>query len=492
MIELRAYLESLDDAADEGERRRRISAEDEQKLRNLVDALKPGGLQDRLAVALATDYWRAKAFDSTSPWRIEAREFAAELVQNPLEFAAVQDRLMSPTLSVGHEFGLELGGQDLDGVLLDAMLGTALDRPLSKFSLGYVKGLTDKTSVHADRIGQFLNDAEEQAPLLAFYLAPNAGEDRHALERMLRLVDAGRIPAVHLGMLVNGLQGRRLDDEEFEQVLQRLVTSTEREDAEAAVGGMRLLHLRLADHTAGVDRDEKLRQGHLASFAWRLVEAMATAADGESSAWSEIFEDLAPTDPARAATVAVNALASGNRSFRSAATQVLINVADADPDRVMVELGRVMLDPRLEFSFSLHSHAKVFESLPSPVVEAWLAGSGRDGAVALAWHLPLPYLSAGGQAEVPALTESVLNRFGQDREIFDRFCRASISDTRYGAEELGEGLKRRRAVAKQAQVFETHFNPVIRGWARAIRERVNEYERRVAVTGQEDKERRFK
>lgn len=490
VIELKTYLESLGDAPEET-RRRSITTDDEQALRNLLDAVQPDSIQSRLAVILGVDYWQAKVFEGTSPWRTEVRMLADELIRIPTEWAIAIDQLTSPSSSNAYEFGLELGGRDIDGHLLDTVLDTALIRPLSNFTLGYVKGLTNRTTEHAGRIGQLLHDAEESAPLLAFYVAANAEKGPRALERMLRLVDTGRVPAAHLSTLARGLEERRLEDAEFAAVLARLATAADNNDADAATWGLRLLHLRLQD-LPKVARLDDSSHGPLAEQTWRLVEATATAKQLGSGFWPEVFGTIAPADPERAAKVAADALGSGNVSLRPVASELLITLAETQPQHVIEQLGRVMLDPELAFSFTLHSHADVFAALPLTVIEEWLRASGSEGAIALAWHLPRPYSDADGRSMVPPLTELVLSRFGQEPEVVARLCQATISESRFEMEELYEGLAKRRSLAQEVAAFEAHPNAWVRAWARAVLQAVEDHERWVIDHQQESEERRLR
>lgn len=490
VIELRTYLESLEDLEDKREWRRLISEEDEQELRNLILASAPVAVQERLGILLESDFWQSLILEADSSWRLEARAIAAKLLQNPMEFEAAQQLLFSTSLMTVQEFGRELGGQDLDGAFLEAALNAAFDQPPASFTIGYIQGLAEKTSKHSDRIERFLADADEQAPLLAFQLAYTI--EGLALERMLRLVDQDQVPALHLRMLAHGLNGRRLTDEEREQILERLATAAERQEPEAAYWGVVLLHRWLPAKADAIEREKMLRRERLANVTWRLIEADMSSEQRPPGLWSDILRDMAAIDPTRAARSAANALCTGNGSLRSVASEVLIALVDSEPELVMAELGRVMLDPEQAFSATVHSHSSVIEALPHAVMERWLEANGREGAIALAWHVPRPFVAPRGQAEIPRLTEIVLARFGQDEEVFDAFCRASVSESRFVVEMSGEGLARRRHVAEQVQVFEAHPNERIRAWAREVQRRVDDYERWMSDSRLEDDEHRFR
>lgn len=490
VIELNDYLDWFDEAENESTRRGDLSSEDEERLRQLLDEFKPSDIQGRLSLLLSVDYWQAKVLVPGSQWRAEAQAIAIELIQRPSDFANAMDRLFSISTDNVYELALELGRQDTGAALLSAILDASLSRPISYFSQGYIKGLNDTSAAYASRIVQFLDEAEQRDPIIAFYHAPYGEQCSNALDRMIRLVDKGRVPAFHLSKLVNWAMRCQLNEADLERLLDQFVTAAEQGDGSAATSGLKLLSLQA--HADGVAFTGMLSRGRFASLVWRIVEAMSTSMFSSDHSWIKVFGTIAPTDSERAAKVAANVLASGNSTFIPVASEVLAELAEKDSEIVMQELGRVILDLEAGFRFSLYSHADVLGKIFLPVVGAWLARNGREGAKALAGHLPHPFLDASGQPKVPTLTESVLNEYGQDKEVLDRFCEAPISGSRIEVEELYEGLAKRKARANEAQAFNTHPNEYIRAWAHGVQEAVARHEEWVHNVQRDSEERRFR
>jgi hypothetical protein len=130
------------------------------------------------------------------------------------------------------------------------------------------------------------------------------------------------------------------------------------------------------------------------------------------------------------------------------------------PIAVMEALGRRLTEDESKNQFFLRKFS-FLSTIPFDVARAWLEEVGVVGARAIARHLPPPYLTKTGQAEVPPLTEYVLTHFEDDPRTFSEFVAGVHSFQGY----RGSYSAARQKEADEAKAFLNHRSKRVREWA---------------------------
>jgi hypothetical protein len=181
----------------------------------------------------------------------------------------------------------------------------------------------------------------------------------------------------------------------------------------------------------------------------------------ESYAWNELLEYLGAIDVKEAVRLAVLALLHDNLQLRMYAQTYLVSVAPREPNAIMERLGEAFLDIGTGWRLTVVSLRTLLDALPVKVVEQWLGAHGRPAAIALARHLPVPYIDKADKPIVPELTCYVLERFADDDQVFQEFCYGVHSGKLY----TGDIAAQHEHEAEVARRFLDHPQQRIREWA---------------------------
>jgi hypothetical protein len=202
---------------------------------------------------------------------------------------------------------------------------------------------------------------------------------------------------------------------------------------------------------------------------WRLIRSLIQQAIPEQTMdvyhWSNLLRAASAIEPALAVSKCIEALLEGLYVSEQAA-DILATIARAEPELVMAELGRVVLDEESGWKLQMRGITGLLCALPADTVLAWLNQHGAVAARKIASSLPRPFLSAEGEPKLPALTEKTLERFGNDEKVKQRF--AMRADFRsYSGNIVGQHLEE----AKFAEKFLNYPIEAVRFWAQTERER---------------------
>jgi hypothetical protein len=192
-----------------------------------------------------------------------------------------------------------------------------------------------------------------------------------------------------------------------------------------------------------------------------VLEVALPVVGQETHAWRQLLEDLQTVGPESAVRLAVRALAGDDFQLAEQVQSDLVGLAPRDPERVMRLFGEGLLDPALGWRLAAHRLRGLVNALPPEVGMRWLQGHGRPAAVALARHLPPPFIGPSGEPTVPALTAYVLDRFAEDERVFDEFCAGMHSGQTY----VGDIAAQHEREAEVARRFLDHDLPRVRDWA---------------------------
>jgi hypothetical protein len=430
-----------------------------RQVRQWQRALIPKDFHGRLASVIGKEPWHHRVTGGESEWLTEVIQIAEQLVKDRELFARNIDWLCSEEAKSAVTLGVELGKLDSDANYSERILIACGQSGNSALGRGYVAGLLEQHPRHLEGLNRLFDELEEQSPRVAFEMCLVGGQRTHAIQRVLRLVDKGRLDVACLDVFSTGVEGRPLNDTELCDVLKRFIDASMKGNEQAVRRAISFLGLRLGSlkNDAGVafssDQSRKL--------AWKIIEAAASSKNVEPHWWSGVLEALSHTEPARAARIASLTLAE-NFVLSGAAEGILAKIARANAQIVMDELGQVVLHPKLGIYFFVGLHRGIINALPVEVVKNWLSKAGVEGARRLARHLPVPFLDPNGQPIVPPLTEFVLTRFENDDRTFHEFCAGVGSFRSY----VGPMAPQKEGEAEVARKFLSHPLRRIREWAR--------------------------
>jgi hypothetical protein len=193
----------------------------------------------------------------------------------------------------------------------------------------------------------------------------------------------------------------------------------------------------------------------------RALELTLAAVGWEPNFWVQLAEDLAAVDPNAGVRLLANALVSRDYNTRDLAEESLVGLADSFPSTVMEALGESALSPVSGWVFRIEKFSRLLAAVPEGVVRAWLERAGKQGARALARHLPPPALTEEGEPLVPPLTEFVLSRFEDDDEVFREF----LAGTHAGQPYTGDIPAHHEEEAETARRFLGHPLRRVQAWA---------------------------
>src|SRR5262249_8637809 len=154
-----------------------------------------------------------------------------------------------------------------------------------------------------------------------------------------------------------------------------------------------------------------------------LPEVLVTlpTASNDGYAWVELVEMMAESNAEAAIRLAVTAAASDDLSLAHQASNMLIRLGAQHPEQVMDLVGEALLDPSTGWRLDMHSLRNLVAALPASTVKKWCDVHGRPAVLALAHHLPAPYLDNNAIPTVPEITAYVLDRYGDDEQVCRQF-----------------------------------------------------------------------
>ena len=492
--ELSAVIDDVkaEETGSESREGSRLPPEQLAALESLMGEVSPTDLGSKLHLLLSQPAWKVHAYEEGSRWRAEAKDVASAVVMADhnfiLEVARRGGAVDSDTSSI---FGSILGDLDTNSRALVTVLEAIRESGSSALALGYVNGQVRRNTASLETVIDLVNDVNHSEPEVALQVILSAPGFPDAVERIADLVDQGLIPANRLKHLEYRIWDRKLSNEEIGRVLDQLAVEVRRGDSSASELGISMLrtYLRIV---APKDRGDALViPVDMLEHAWLFAETIDLETSGESADWAETLSSLARIDPERSIPIAARALAAGISSYLESASSALFEAAQIDPNRVMHELGSMMLDSDRSFLFSLHSHVAVIEALPSEIVLGWL-DQYPEQAFQLGFHLPQPFLAPDKVPIVPELTEQVLAKYGHIDELVTALARASFSRTRVQAVDVDVMAERHRKVADLARNFRSNSVEGVRRWASRVAQIANYELDWHQLRQQEDEERRVR
>lgn len=416
-------------------------------------------LHERLVSFVGRPGFSSARHHNEEAWLSQIETAASELVTTPTALVDELPWLLSGTVPSAGELGEYVGRKDAKASHLETILSAAAPSPHRAFARGYVIGLLSEHPEHAPTLNELLDTLELFYPDAVAEFALSAVSMANALERVLRLYDAGKLPVAFLHVR-NFFVREGIVPEGMLQLLQRLVVAAQNGDATALWVGLDSLHFRMPYDTKGEVLPIFEASPAIVDSAWRLLQLSATVKVGRIEHWDTIAIHLGLIDPLRAARFACSMLFNHEIATSRECERVLVSIAKHHPSEVMQALGEVMLDKKRGMYFYIGKYRDLFRAIPDDVIKLWLEQHGVEGARKIARHLPKPSV-AGERPVVPPLTEWVLTRFENDDKTFHEFCMGVHSFQLYG----GDIAAQLETEARWAQRFLEHPVRRIREWA---------------------------
>ncbi len=433
----------------------------ERQVREWYQALVPQDLHGRLVGLIGQDSLHQQLQGDRDAWQQAVAELAAEMLASPRALARELPWLCSPEARSTFHLGQAIGARDREGVLLERMLRDVPVAGGTPLARGYLDGLRRHQPQLLTRANEQIDRLEESAPRLAYEVLWSAGDQVRQFERILRMVDSGRIPPECLRGLEHGIGDRPLTPEELRQALARLRRAVQDGNAGAAHAAVHLLYSFLHRDRRASAMERLRAQPVLLEELEAVLRLVLDAGGREPTFWMRLLEDLSEIEGDRAVSFAVRALASGDYNMRALAQQHLIGLARAHPHTVLQEVGAALLSPSAGWQLSLEDLSPLLREIPVSAVREWLESTGLAGARVLARQLEPPQLDEEGRPVVPELTALVLERFGDDDQVFREFAASTRSGRTYSGDITAEFEQE----AETARRFLGHPLPGVRRWA---------------------------
>lgn len=435
------------------------SAHDVESVRQWRTELAGTSLHDRLVVLVGRQGFSTARYEDEAGWQQQLDAVAAELLADPAALTTELPYLMGGSVAAAGELGAYLGRRDAKASVCDTLLTAALPGPHRALARGYLFGLMSEHPAHSPMLNAWLNARESVDPEAVAEFALSAGPLEHALQRVLRLYDAGRLPVGYLHER-NFAVREPIGPEGLSQLLQRLAVAAERGEVTAVRVGLDSLSMRVPYRA---DKGVLALLGEhpdIVKHTWSLLEAGARLESARLDRWDSITLHLGRLDPLRAARFTCSMMFEHHASYRDEGERVLKDIAGHSPEEVMQAIGESILDRKRGIAFYVGKHRPLFEAIPVDVVTRWLEKHGVEAARKVARHLPVPYLN-GTQPVVPPLTAWVLSTFEGDDRTFREFCLGVHSLQWY----VGDIAAQHEAEAEVARRFLDHELRRIREWA---------------------------
>ncbi|HLL00982.1 MAG TPA: hypothetical protein VK539_10370 [Myxococcaceae bacterium] len=435
------------------------SSEDMDGARQWRAELAGTSLHDRLVVLVGRQGFSTARYADEVGWQQRLDAVATELLAHPTVLKAELPWLLGGSVSAAGELGAYLGRRDAKASVFEALLTAALPGPHRALARGYLFGLMSEHPAHSQMLNEWLDARESSDPEAVAEFALSAGPPAHALKRVLRLYDVGRLPVGYLHER-NFAVREPIGSEEFSQLLQRLAVAAESGDVTAVRVGLDSLAMRVP-YNADKEMSTLLAEHpDIVKHTWSLLDAGTRLESASLDYWDRIALHLGRLDPLRATRFTCSMLFENPALYRDEGVRVLKDIASHAPEKAMQALGESILDTNRSVAFYVGRHRPLFEAIPMDVVTRWLEKHGVEAARKVARHLPVPYLN-GTQPVVPPLTAWVLSTFEEDDRTFREFCLGVHSFQWYH----GDIAAQHEAEAEVARRFLDHPLRRIREWA---------------------------
>ena len=455
------HSDGADAEATAGSGSRVVSKELEAKVRDWARSLVPCDLHSRLVSVIGQDPWRQHLDGDPEAWRRATETLALQLVGSTTDFAAELMWLSSAEARSAFNFGQALARHDGNGVLLASMV---LDIPKTgglALARGYVEQISAARSDLHQQLNLALDQLQLEAPRAAYAVLLAAGEEVHKVERVFAIVDRGGIEPELLQGLEYGVRGKPIEEGDLLGAISRLLRAMDEGNERAAAAAVHLAYMWLSsrDWASGATLTEV--SAPLREALRGLLERTLAGGGRQPTFWVDLADRLVAIDTDAGLAVLGKALTTRDPSTKDQAERSLGKLAACSPEKVMDTIGDALLGPGGGTVFCTESFAALRDAVPDSVVLEWVERHGIPAACAIAEYLPLPLENELGEVVVPHLTETILDRYGDDQRVFHAFVAGTNRGQWYGG-DIASAFDRETRVARS---LTTHRLRRVREWA---------------------------
>ena len=424
--------------------------------------LVPRDIHARVVAAVGQEMMGHYGEGGDAPWNIELNAIAQELLKDRSLLRENLEWLCSDEARAASAFGAALGKLDKEAQLIETVMNGIGEHHSTTFAVGYLGGLLSASPARASTVNTLIDSLVERSPRDAFQFITAGGDLVHAFERVTKLVRDGRLGVEYLRAFDVGMgdgQGRwrQLTAVETLSVLKLYAAANAQNNERALDASVHFLWSQTMP-TSGRDPGEIFGNPAMARLARKIFFA---SAETGGYYWREAITKMLPFDSTFVIETCARSMLEGNVIAEREAQTALAAAAPEYAMPVLQALTPYIHSKKTKWKFQILKFGELVRKLPGPIVGNWLDKVGVDGAIALARSLPAPYLDDKQTPVVPEPTLTVLQRFGNNKDIFNSFCTGLHSFQTYSGDIAAQHM-REAAVAK---AFLNHDMDIIRRWA---------------------------
>jgi DNA-directed RNA polymerase subunit F len=372
------------------------------------------------------------------------RDLAQEGLQNGISESEIT-WLASPEAENVWEFGYRLGQLDDRQIFLEAIEAKSPDTVNAMLLASYING---RANVEGDEFREkFLDQLAESRPLLAFACTWRGTPSRLGLDRVLRLVDSGRIPPESLGYLAYASWTHPLSVEDVSRLVKAMIDSGTPKVRDAASSILMGLSSR---HPASVEKTE--------ASIWRLVEIQPDRS--WEWQWGQLVVRIVNRDPKRVVRIVKTFFE--NEHFvpiQSDEAMKALQIATArDPEAAWEVIGDAMLkEDEVSMRLVISLTKWYGELIPTNMLISWAKNNQPRGP----WIVSRIIVVHG--SPMPERARALLLAFPSDNQVKSQFAASLQTGASVGplSGRIGNDLT-------IAESWTQDPNPGIQSWARQL------------------------
>lgn len=435
-----------------------LEAEQLERLDKLLEELAGRSFGERLrrwAGQGSFADWEEAEKNGGRAQRQAMEELVSDALRDPDILRAELDWLFSDAAVNGWRFARELGVADEQNLWLDEFLDRAKTGRGQTIAAAYLDGCAKRKGEMW--LHDFLDELAESEAALArvvFIASQSGSQKERSARRILRLVDAGALPAEQLGQLCIGAWTSDLPAEIVAALLDRLAGA----DTSTATGNGLALLLQYLRHNPGA-RDP------LSHVAWKLLENPHAFSRQQMDAyyWAKVAEIYLRTDPIRVVRAVLSA-----RRFEGfpvhASDRRLAVFAEASrncPEQAWEEVSKALLADRQAGEWNLWFALRGWyaSSIRDDILLKWAEENRPDGPRIVAALAPV-----GGRSLTPLVRELII-RYHEDEHVLGAIVSTHSTGTFTGS--TADWLEGKAA---DAEAWAKDDDPAVREWARQLAE----------------------
>lgn len=420
-----------------------------------IEELVPDSISGKIKALVAQDFW--KHWHNRDKANAIMHGLAGELIKQPRELESMLDWFFSESARSGVPFGYSLGLVDSQSALVETILERAMGSKYPGFARGYLKGLIEKDKAVVSRVNALLDKHQTKHPRTVFDILSAGIQEVHPFERLISMIDQGLLPVSFLRSYPHIVSEKPLPQELFVEILSRLHSASSAGNLDATHVGLDIAWFQFNDKVA-----KESRFWERENIAPLIIDLLKQATDDggrEAHAWGDLLREMFKKHSDACIEIAAKGLLTDDHSIYDESIQSLEKFIDKDHEgRVMECIGSSMFDVERGWILSVRVLVKIIKVLSFACLKHWVDAHGADGAKALARHLPSPEIQ-NGAAYVPEITAYVLDKFGDQDDVFISFSAGRHSDQIYS------GDSQHLEEANLARKFLSHPLRRIREWA---------------------------